>query len=396
MKNKLVPLTEVCEFKGGSQPPKSEWIKEVKDGYIRMLQIRDFTQKNVDPEFVKVKKGMNIAKEDDILIARYGASIGKIVTGLSGTYNVALIKAIPNLEVLSKKYLYYFLKSNIFQNFLLNVGSRAAQAGFNKEDLKSLNIYLPLLKEQDKIVLLLDKTVELITKRQAQIEALDELTQSVFLEMFGDPIENSKGWKTGFLKNNTIKIGSGATPRGGNKSYKDEGISLIRSMNVYNNSFQEKNLAFIDEEQAEKLNNVAVLPNDVLLNITGASVARSCIVPNRVLPARVNQHVSILRVDENKLDCTFLNYLLTTDSFQKFLIKVATNNGATREAITKRQIEELKIIVPPLELQRKFNENIKFIENQKKNIKKSLKKFDELYSSILQKAFKGELFQEQA
>src|SRR5699024_5306715 len=99
------------------------------------------------------------------------------------------------------------------------------------------------------------------------------------------------------LKEIALKIGSGATPRGGKGAYKAAGISLIRSMNVYDSKFEYKDLAFIDNEQAEKLSNVEVKHNDILLNITGASVARCCMVPTNVLPARVNQHVSLIRID---------------------------------------------------------------------------------------------------
>src|SRR5690606_33167370 len=131
---------------------------------------------NGKKEYVIKKEGMNTCEEDDILIARYGASVGKILTGLKGTYNVALMKTIPDENKLLKKYLYYYLKSTLFQNYIKNVGTRAAQAGFNKNDLKNLKIFLPSLSIQEKIVNVLDKAQLLIDKRKAQIEALDQLT----------------------------------------------------------------------------------------------------------------------------------------------------------------------------------------------------------------------------
>src|SRR5699024_10375690 len=90
------------------------------------------------------------------------------------------------------------------------------------------------------------------------------------------------------LEDLTTKIGSGATPKGGKNSYKESGIRLIRSLNIYDLEFDKDGLAFIDDEQAEKLSNVEVEKDDVLINITGASVARCCKVPNDILPARVN------------------------------------------------------------------------------------------------------------
>lgn len=172
--------------------------------------------------------------------------------------------------------------------------------------------------------------------------------------MFGDPVTNFKTWQKLLCKDLTSKIGSGATPKGGNSSYKEEGISLIRSMNVHNNKFIEKDLAFIDNEQAEKLKNVIIEENDVLINITGASVARSCIVPKKYIPARVNQHVAILRCKYEKMNYIFLCYQITNKSYQKLLKDIARNGGATREAITKQQLENLELIVPPIEMQNQF------------------------------------------
>lgn len=385
-------LTDICDFQGGSQPPKNQWINHYKDGYIRMLQIRDFTQNRVDEEFVKITNTIKICSKEDILIARYGASIGKILTGLKGAYNVAIMKSIPNENILYKKYLYYYFNTQYFQYNIKNVGSRAAQAGFNKSELENMQIYVPSLEIQEKIVEVLDKAEELINKRKEQIEALDELVKSRFIEMFGDPVLNSKVWDKHLCKDVTSKIGSGATPKGGNSSYKEEGISLIRSMNVHNNKFIDKDLAFIDDEQAQKLKNVIIEENDILLNITGASVARCCIVPSKYIPARVNQHVTILRCKSEQILHTFLCYQLTNKSYQRLLWDIATSGGATREAITKQQIEDLEVIVPPIELQNEFADFVKQVDKLKLEMENSLKELEDNFNSLMQKAFKGELF----
>ena len=182
---------------------------------------------------------------------------------------------------------------------------------------------------------------------------LEDLISARFVEMFGDPVQNTKGWNIDTCKNLTSKIGSGATPKGGRESYGTEGISLIRSMNVYNNRFEYKDLAYITDEQADKLSNVTIEENDVLLNITGASVARCCAVPKELIPARVNQHVAIVRCKDRLLP-EFLCSMFTEDSYQRLLWSIATSGGATREAITKQQIEDLVLIVPPIELQQQF------------------------------------------
>lgn len=151
----------------------------------------------------------------------------------------------------------------------------------------------------------------------------------------------------------TEKIGSGATPRGGKDAYKEEGIALIRSMNIHDLRFDEKDLAYIDVEQAGKLDNVVVEEGDVLLNITGASVARCALAPSAVLPARVNQHVAILRPDKSRLDGKFLAYLLVSPTYKARLLSQA-QGGATREALTKGGLETFSVSVPPLLIQRRI------------------------------------------
>lgn len=119
------------------------------------------------------------------------------------------------------------------------------------------------------------------------------------------------------------KIGSGATPKGGSTVYIDEGTSFIRSQNIYNLEFSHEGLAHITEDAAKKLNGVAVQKDDVLINITGDSVARTCMVPDAVLPARVNQHVAIVRPDSNRLNPRFLNYYLASPYMQSLMLGLA-------------------------------------------------------------------------
>ncbi|MEI6841263.1 MAG: restriction endonuclease subunit S [Methanomicrobiales archaeon] len=147
------------------------------------------------------------------------------------------------------------------------------------------------------------------------------------------------------------KIGSGATPRGGTEVYHSTGIALIRRQNIYCEGFKKNGLAFIDEKQAQELENVQVKRNDVLLNITGDSVARVCQVPEDVLPARVNQHVAIIRPNSDILDASYLRYYLVNEPIQQNLLALSSA-GATRNALTKTMIESLQISTPPLPTQR--------------------------------------------
>ena len=148
------------------------------------------------------------------------------------------------------------------------------------------------------------------------------------------------------LKQLCSKIGSGATPKGGKTAYQESGVSLIRSTNVFDYAFSYDDLAHISDEQADQLSNVIVEENDVLFNITGVSVTRCCIVPADVLPARVNQHVMILRPNA-ALPMSY--YIMTTlcSAENKAKLLGIAQSGSTREAINKQEMESFSIPVPP-------------------------------------------------
>lgn len=321
-----------------------------------------------------------------LLVGEDGAKWGPndksayIIEGKSWVNNHAHILKIN--DCLSDKLVEYYLVAKDLQEFITG----AIVPKLTQQALRNIPIPVPPLPVQERIVSELDLLSGIIEKKREQLKELDALAQSIFYDMFGDPITNEKGWEVKKLKNITSKIGSGATPKGGNESYKTEGISLIRSLNVHNNSFVYKDLAYIDDNQAETLKNVTIEENDVLLNITGASVARCCVVPSNVLPARVNQHVAIIRAREI-LNNTFLCYLLTSHSYQQELISIGKCNGATREAITKGQLENLDIPIPPLPLQHQFATKIEAIEKQKELIKQSISETETLFNERMQHYF---------
>lgn len=158
-------------------------------------------------------------------------------------------------------------------------------------------------------------------------------------------------WRQIQLGKACVKIGSGATPRGGKEAYRGGKTALIRSQNIYNDHFIKEGLVHIDDSQAQDLRNVTVEKDDVLLNITGDSVARCCQVVPDILPARVNQHVAIIRTQSNVLNARFLRYVLVSPSIQSHLLALASA-GATRNALTKAMIETLSLKVPLIDEQR--------------------------------------------
>ncbi|MEN5380625.1 restriction endonuclease subunit S [Sphingobacterium kitahiroshimense] len=321
---------------------------------------------------------------DTTIIGRKG-SINNPIYVKTEFWNVDTAFGLVSKESLWPKYLYYFCKTFNF----LKLDKSTTLPSLTKSDLLEIEIPLPPLLIQEKIADILDKADELRRKDKDLQAKYDKLAQAIFIDMFGDPVRNEKGWEVKRLNALCLKIGSGSTPSGGNESYKSEGISLIRSLNIHQNKFKYKDLAFIDDKQADKLKNVIVEENDVLFNITGASVCRTTVVPSNVLPARVNQHVAILRFDKQHVVPFFAVRLLSNSTMNRHLYAIATQGGATREAITKEQLQKLEIIVPPIHLQEEFAKKIEIINQLKAQI--NVEKSEQLFQALLQKAFKGEL-----
>jgi type I restriction enzyme S subunit len=174
---------------------------------------------------------------------------------------------------------------------------------------------------------------------------LDPGTAAHFPDSFQDSEAGNipKGWDVAKLKDLTTKIGSGATPRGGSEVYVDYGPALIRSQNVYDHEFRWEGLARLTDKSAAELKNVEVMENDVLLNITGDSILRTCVVDPEALPARVNQHVAIIRAI-NGIPARYLHFYLVQEPMKSFLMGMSA--GATRHAITKGHLVSIDVLKP--------------------------------------------------
>lgn len=290
-------------------------------------------------------------QDGDILIS-WSASLGVFEWNQGSAWlNQHIFRVVFNKAMIDKRFFVHQAR------FLIQKSQNLAHGATMKHLTKKVFEMLPFLylglNNQKMIAEQLDALDTQINRAKRQIRFLDNLVKSRFVEMFGDPVDD-KIWPYVTLAELCTKLGSGATPRGGKSAYKTEGIPLIRSMNVHNGRFVWKDLAYIDDDQAAKLNGVTLMKGDVLLNITGASVARSCILPDELAGGRVNQHVSIVRVDQTKMLPVILNAALISDSYQRFLLNDSRMAGATREAITKEDLKNMMVPLPPLSLQQQF------------------------------------------
>ncbi|WP_432290236.1 restriction endonuclease subunit S [Olsenella uli] len=265
-------------------------------------------------------------------------------------------------------------------------GTTARRRSLPTNTLCDLTFPLPSLENQRIVVKRMSMIATLLDNAGSRLSALDDLVKSRFVEMFGDPIEQPK-YQTESLGEACTKIGSGATPRGGKTIYMDNGTPFIRSLNVHNGTFIRKNLAYIGEEEAKKLSNVSLKRGDVLLNITGASVARSCVLPDDLVGGRVNQHVAILRANQSVILPCILNATLTSESYQRFMLEGAQKAGATREAITKQDLERFRVSIPPLSLQQQFADFVAKVDKLGFDVQQQIEKLETLKQSLMQEYF---------
>ena len=244
-----------------------------------------------------------------VAVVKDGAGVGRASACEANTSVLGTMQALIPSEGIVRYYLLHLVRSlHLGDGFS---GSTIPHIYF--KDYGKLPVRLHSPAEQKRIVDIFASIERQIKVSKQQLDQLDSLVKSRFIEMFGDPVEENR-WVRITLASLCTKLGSGATPRGGKAAYKTSGIPLIRSMNVHNGYFESKDLAYIDEIQAKKLDNVTLHKGDVLLNITGASVARSCLLPDYLAGGRVNQHVSIVRCDPNRMLPRVLNSIFTSDS----------------------------------------------------------------------------------
>ena len=199
---------------------------------------------------------------------------------------------VHRTDLILPEYLALIVKQDWFTRYCEFLGQGSAREYCRFANISEIEIEFPDIEVQQKTVHCYSVIKRRIELKQRINDNLEATLETVYRKMF---IESEDSFTILPLSKICSKIGSGATPKGGKESYIEEGISLIRSTNVFDYFFSYSELAHITQEQADALSNVEVKADDVLFNITGVSVTRCCIVPEDILPARVNQHVMIVR-----------------------------------------------------------------------------------------------------
>jgi type I restriction enzyme S subunit len=386
-------LGEVCDFQGGSQPPKSQFIYEPQKGFVRFLQIRDFaSDKNIT--YIPESKKNRYCNEEDILLGRYGASVGKVLVNKAGAYNVAVMKTFPNETILYKRYLYYYLNTEDFQTRLLNTASRSAQDGFSKDDIFDFPILIPPLPEQQRIVSILDEAFAAIAKAKANAEQNLKNAKELFESYLQGVFEKKgDGWISSTI-GETCKLMTGGTPSTSKKEYYEGGnIKWLVSGDI-----NQKEI-FDCEGRITELglenSNARYLPvNSVLIALNGQGKTRGTVAMLRTKATCNQSLVSIYPNDVNKVlpELIYANL----DGRYDEIRKLTGDSGNDRRGLNMPIIRNISFSYPQsIEAQQTIVRQLDALraETQKLEVvyQKKIADLEELKKSILQMAFAGEL-----
>lgn len=440
----LCKLGAICDFIGGSQPPKDDFIYEPKNDYIRLIQIRDY-KSDKHLTFIPRASAKRFCSKEDVMIGRYGPPLFQILRGIEGAYNVALIKAMPKSpEIIDKDFLFFRLQDSTLRNFIITVSERTVgQDGVRKDLLEDYEIFLPPINEQRRIVAKLEvllgkvdacqKRLEKIPRilkrfRQAVLAAAcdgrltadwreknnanlsnyekpEELqSQKIDLKTYNPNIDLSslpellEGWEytsiDSFLSNQRKGLKTGPFGSMLHKSdHQAEGIAVLGIENIGFMQFIPGSKIHITSQKANELSEYDALPGDILISRSG-TVGEVCVVPKGLGEARISTNLIRVIVLEQIMLPSFFCYLFNGSPFVLTQVRDLCK-GSTRDFLNQTILKSILFPLPPLseqqEIVRRVESLFKLADQLEARYQKAKAYVDKLTQSILAKAFRGEL-----
>ena len=364
---------------------KVEEIDYKNENSIRYIQIDDLRNNNNIKHCENINKYV-IAKKEDIIIAWDGANAGTIGFGIEGAIGSTLAILRKENKEMDTEFCGLFLRSK--SAYLREKCTGATIPHIQRTALEDIKIPKISLNKQIEIKNIINKSQELIDKRKEQIEALDELVKSQFIEMFGDPITNRKGWEKGKIADIIIKTQYGTS----NKANEENGqFKILRMGNItYNGQFDFSDMKYIDLTEDEQ-KKYLVYKGEVLFNRTNSKelVGKTAVYKENKPMAYAGYLVKA--IPNERATGEFIAAYMNTKYVKSKLLNMAKNIVGMAN-INAEEFKKIDIYIPPIELQ---NEYIKFIEQVDKlkfEMEKSLKELEDNFNSLMQRAFKGELF----
>ncbi|WP_304063393.1 restriction endonuclease subunit S [Pedobacter glucosidilyticus] len=390
------PLSQLCDINIGKTPSRSKpsywgagytWvsISDLKEKYITKTKEEITDVAVTDSNCKIVKKGT--------LLMSFKLSIGKLAFAGKDLYTNEAIVALPIKDEteLNKEYLYYALKS------IPLVGGNQAAMGqtLNKQSLSALQIPIPpTIDDQIKISKILSQCEALIQKRKESIDLIDILSKSLFEIKFGDPVLNEKGWGTKTIDDLVVKdkhsIKRG--PFGGalkKEIFVDKGYLVYEQYHALNNDFSFARY-FIDDAKYEELKAFKVIPGDVIISCSGVYLGKLAIVPENAHKGIINQALLKLTLNDRIINKHFFLALFSHQNFKRKYYGSTIGSGVPNFPSIS-EFKKFKFIYPSIELQNEYSLQLASLNKIEKEYYESLKGLANLYGSISQRAFKGEL-----
>lgn len=405
-----IKLKDICDLKNGFAFKSSDYIEKSNVLNCRMSNIRpnatfdaEYNPKYLPDEFCE-KYEEYLLNDGDLIIAMTDLANDPKLLGVptivdTKGYKMLLNQRVGKLTLIDKSrviepYLKYALSLPQHKNYFKKFAGGGLQINIGKQEILNLEIPYCEVKTQKKIVEVLDKAQELIDKRKEQIKALEELVKSRFIEMFGSPKSNPNNFDV--VKFNDITDYIGDIGSNGANSVISANLKMtdtedyalmVRTLNFTSNDF-ENNVKYVSKEVYDFFKKSQVFGGELIFNKIG-SAGINFVMPYLNRPVSLGLNQIMVRTNE-KVNITYLHTLLNTD-YGKHQIGTRVQ-GAVTKSITKGAIKEIPIILPPIELQNEFADFVKQVDKLKSQMESGLKELEDNFNSLMQKAFKGELF----
>ena len=357
---------------------------------LPIIRIQDLTGNSYELGYYSGNYPKKIEINDGDILISWSASLGVYVWDKGkALLNQHIFKVEFMEDSIDKRYFVYAVRKKIDE--MIRKSHGATMKHIVKKDFEDTLIPYPKLEVQSKIADELDGISRIIYMRKQQLKLHENLVRARFVEMFGDPVKNTKGWKVKRLGELSIQINSGNTPKGGSSVYVDEGIAFFRSQNVWKDRLEMEDIVYISNDTHASMKRSSLKNGDILMTKTGrintenSSLGRAALYVGEDDKANVNGHVYFIRLKPEVNNKFILRILVSVE--YRDLIRSVCVGGIDKRQLNKEHIENFPIICPPDSLIDKYIELVDHIDKSKVEVQKALDKAQLLFDSLMQKYF---------
>lgn len=379
-------LGDICEIVTGATPKTN--IKEFWDGDINWITPAELTKdtyiineslRKITTEGVEKTGLKSFPKGTVILSSR--APIGKVAIAGCEMYCNQGFKNLVCSKQINNRFLYWYLKGH--KEYLNSLGRGATFKEISKAIVENIEICLPTLEKQEKYADILEQCNGIIQIKKGQLRKLDTLVKSRFVELFGDPVINSRGWKKALIGDDCFVTKLAGFEYTQYINYEDSGdVVMVKAQNVKNGKLNRKELSFVSNEVSDSLPRSQLAPGDVVMTYVGANIGDVAIIDNEY-KYHLAPNVAKIRPDSERYNSIYFMYMLML--LNAYIVKNSADTA--KAALGMERIRKLNVFVPPMELQNQFADFVTSIDKSKSKIQKSLEETQLLFDSLMQKYF---------